>query len=40
MADEKTYNRFDEVMNELLTGKNGLTIENFNTAALKEFSEH
>lgn len=34
------YEKFDEVMDELLTGKNGTTIANFDAASLDKFSEH
>ena len=34
------YEKFDEVMDELLTGKNGTTIANFDAASLGKFSEH
>lgn len=34
------YEKFDEVMDELLTGKNGTTIVNFDAASLDKFSEH
>lgn len=34
------YNKFDKVMDELLTGKNGTTSENFSGAALGDFAEH
>lgn len=34
------YNKFDEVMEELLTGKDGSAAQNFSGAALKDFAEH
>ena len=34
------YNKFNKLMKELISGKGGTTIENFDSAALKEFSEH
>lgn len=34
------YDKFDEVMEELISGEGGTTIENFDSAALKEFAEH
>ena len=34
------YNKFDEVMEELLTGKDGFTAQNFSGAVLKNFAEH
>jgi hypothetical protein len=34
------YNKFDEVMEELLTGRDGSTAQNFSGAVLKNFSEH
>jgi len=34
------YDKFDEIMEELISGEGGTTIENFDSAALKEFSEH
>lgn len=34
------YDKFDEVMEELISGDGGTTIKNFDSAALKEFAEH
>jgi hypothetical protein len=34
------YEKFNEVMDELLTSKNGTTIANFDAASLDKFSEH
>lgn len=34
------YDKFDEVMDELISEEGGTTIENFDSAALKEFAEH
>ena len=34
------YNRFDKVMGELISGEDGTTIKNFDSAALKEFAKH
>ena len=34
------YNKFDEVMERLISGEGGIIIENFDSAALKEFAKH
>lgn len=34
------YSKFDKVMDELLTSKDGTTIVNFNGGSLKEFADH
>ena len=34
------YSKFDKVMDELLTGKDGTTIANFDGGSLKEFADH
>ncbi len=34
------YNKFDKVMDELISGEDGVNIENFDSAALDEFAQH